>query len=153
MVIVRILVILFAFLCASLSAGLVVTLAVLMPAWSDLAIGPVEEGLIGLALTFGFLFLSGTALLPGLVLIAVAEVLSLRGALFYASIGALTGVAVYASLGHFDSQTWSFAGLARRELEIMAAAGIVGGWVYWLLAGRNAGRWRETRQAVPTRAP
>ena len=32
-----------------------------------------------------------------------------------------------------------------RELEIAAAAGAVFGLVYWAIAGRSAGRWRETR--------
>ena len=36
-------------------------------------------------------------------------------------------------------------------LEIVAAAGIVGGLVYWLIAGRNAGAWREPRR--PLRPP
>ena len=30
--------------------------------------------------------------------------------------------------------------------ELAAAAGAVFGLTYWLLAGRNAGRWREPRQ-------
>ena len=30
-----------------------------------------------------------------------------------------------------------------RETEIAAAAGAVFGLVYWVIAGRNAGRWRE----------
>ena len=30
-----------------------------------------------------------------------------------------------------------------REAEIAAAAGAVFGLTYWLIAGRNAGRWRE----------
>ena len=33
----------------------------------------------------------------------------------------------------------------RREFEIVAAAGIVAGLVYWLLAGRNAGQVARTR--------
>ena len=33
--------------------------------------------------------------------------------------------------------------LVSREVEIAAAAGAVFGLVYWLIAGRNAGRWRE----------
>jgi hypothetical protein len=36
----------------------------------------------------------------------------------------------------------SVDGFARRELEIMAAAGIVAGLVYWGIAGRRAGAWR-----------
>jgi len=34
-------------------------------------------------------------------------------------------------------------------LQLAAAAGIVGGLVYWLIAGRNAGRWREPRTPSP----
>jgi hypothetical protein len=30
-------------------------------------------------------------------------------------------------------------------MEVAAASGAVFGLVYWLLAGRNAGRWRERR--------
>jgi hypothetical protein len=29
-----------------------------------------------------------------------------------------------------------------REAEIAAAVGVVFGFTYWLIAGRNAGRWR-----------
>ena len=31
-------------------------------------------------------------------------------------------------------------------LQLAAAAGILGGLAYWLIAGRNAGRWREPRE-------
>jgi hypothetical protein len=31
----------------------------------------------------------------------------------------------------------------RRHLEIMTGAGIVAGVVYWMIAGRVAGAWRE----------
>jgi hypothetical protein len=30
-----------------------------------------------------------------------------------------------------------------RNVELAAAAGAVFGMTYWLIAGRNAGRWRE----------
>jgi hypothetical protein len=39
----------------------------------------------------------------------------------------------------------------RRHLEIMTGAGIVGGVVYWMFAGRNAGAWRGSRR--PLRLP
>ena len=38
-----------------------------------------------------------------------------------------------------------FDGIVRRHLEIMTGAGIVGGLIYWMIAGRNAGAWREPR--------
>jgi hypothetical protein len=36
-----------------------------------------------------------------------------------------------------------FDGIVRRHLEIMMGAGVVAGAVYWLIAGRKAGAWRE----------
>jgi hypothetical protein len=36
-----------------------------------------------------------------------------------------------------------FEGIVRRHLEIMTGAGVVAGFVYWLIAGRNAGAWRK----------
>lgn len=33
-----------------------------------------------------------------------------------------------------------------REAEIAAAVGVVFGFTYWLIAGRNAGRWRESER-------
>jgi hypothetical protein len=38
-----------------------------------------------------------------------------------------------------------------RHLEIMTGAGIVSGLVYWMIAGRSAGAWREPRP--PLRSP
>jgi hypothetical protein len=29
-----------------------------------------------------------------------------------------------------------------RELQLLAASGIAGGFVYWLFAGRRAGSWK-----------
>jgi hypothetical protein len=40
--------------------------------------------------------------------------------------------------------------VVRRHLEIMTGAGIVAGIVYWLIAGRNAGAWRNP---PPPRTP
>jgi hypothetical protein len=46
-----------------------------------------------------------------------------------------------------------FDGIVRRELEIMTGAGIVAGMVYWIIAGRNAGAWREPRRSPPPPLP
>jgi hypothetical protein len=63
--------ILLACMLASVAAGLVVTLAVLMPAWSSLDLGPLDQGAFGLAVGFGAIFLSGFAILPAFVVIAI----------------------------------------------------------------------------------
>ena len=44
-----------------------------------------------------------------------------------------------------------FDGIVRRHLEIMTGAGIVAGVVYWMIAGRNAGAWRDA--AAPAATP
>ena len=43
----------------------------------------------------------------------------------------------------FDPETLRFDGIVRRHLEIMTGAGIVAGLIYWMIAGRSAGAWRE----------
>jgi hypothetical protein len=102
-------------------------------------------------LGFGFIFVSGFALLPAMIVAAITEAFSIRGALTYAVGGAIIGLACYLGLVPFDTETLRFEGIVRRHLEIMTGAGIVGGVIYWMLAGRNAGAWREPRQ--PLRVP
>ena len=142
----RIFVILFACLLASFAAGLVVTLAVVLPDLSDLALGPFEQGAFGLMIGFGALFVSFYAFVPVLLVIVAAEAFSIRSLLFYAAAGALLGCVLYLNFGGWNWGAVTVQGFARREIEIMAAAGIVAGFVYWVIAGRNAGKWREPRQ-------
>jgi hypothetical protein len=53
----------------------------------------------------------------------------------------------------FDPETLRFEGIVRRHLEIMTGAGIVAGFAYWMIAGRNAGAWREPPPALPPPPP
>src|SRR3954469_20754425 len=148
----RLFVILFAFLFACLAAGMIVVGAVLYPEFSELGTGPIDQGAINVVLGFGFIFLSGFALLPALIVVLITEAFYVRGLLTYAVGGALVGAACYLGLVPFDPATLRFDGIVRRHLEIMTGAGIVAGVVYWLIAGRNAGAWREPRR-VPAPAP
>ena len=139
----RLVAIMFGFLAACLVAGMIVVGAVLFPEFSDLASGPIDPGALNIVLGFGFLFISGFALLPAMIVVAITEAFYVRGALTYGVGGALVGLACYLGLVPFDPATLSFDGIVRRHLEIMTGAGIVGGLVYWMIAGRNAGAWRE----------
>jgi hypothetical protein len=67
----RLFVILFAFLAACLVAGMIVVGAVLFPEFSDLAAGPVDPGALNIVLGFGFIFISGFALLPAMIVVAM----------------------------------------------------------------------------------
>lgn len=138
-IVVRLLVIAFGFLLAGMAAGAVVTLAILYPAWSDFATGAFEEGTARIVMTVGLVFVSGYALLPALVLIAIAEAFAIRTVLYYAMAGALVGAILFLSFGGIDPAMLTIDSFARRETEIMVGAGIVAGLVYWLVAGRRAG--------------
>ena len=144
----RLFVILFAFLFACLAAGMIVVGAVLYPEFSDLGSGPIDQGAINVVLGFGFIFLSGFALLPALIVVLITEAFYIRSVLAYAVGGALVGAACYLGLVPFDPETMRFDGIIRRHLEIMTGAGIVAGLVYWMIAGRSAGAWREPPRPV-----
>jgi hypothetical protein len=134
----RILAIVFAFLVASMAAALVLVIGMAASGWNDLLAGAADT--VGLAIVAGFgaVFISGFALLPVLLIILVAEGFGWRSALFYAAAG--LALALFFHYGLIDEVTPS----GFRTREIMAGAGIAGGLVYWALAGRNAGKWRET---------
>jgi hypothetical protein len=145
----RLFVIFFAFLFACLAAGIIVVGAVLYPEFSDLGTGPIDQSAINVVLGFGFIFISGFALLPALIVVLITEAFYIRGVLTYAIGGALVGAACYLGLIPFDPDTLQFNGIVRRHLEIMTGAGIVAGLVYWMIAGRTAGAWREPRRLPP----
>jgi hypothetical protein len=149
----RLFVIFFAFLVACAAAGAVVVVALLFPELSALDTGVIDQDAINVVLGFGFIFVSGFALLPALIVVLITEAFYVRGVLTYAIGGALVGAACYLGLVPFDPSTFRFDGIIRRHLEIMTGAGIVAGLVYWLIAGRTAGAWREPRRLPPPALP
>lgn len=151
--IVRLFVIAFGFLAASLVAGMIIVAAVLFPELSDLGAGPVDQGVLQVVIGFGFIFVSGFALLPAAIIALITEAFSIRGVVAYALGGAVVGAACYLSLVPFDTDTWQFDGIVHRHLEIMTGAGIVAGLVYWMVAGRTAGAWREPPRRTPPPPP
>src|SRR5260370_7457143 len=123
----RLFVILFGFLAACLVAGMIVVGAVLFPEFSDLCSGPVDSGALNIVLGFGFIFISGFALLPAMIVVAITEAFYIRGALTYAVGGGLVGLACYLGLVPFDPATLRFDGIVRRHLEIMTVAALLPG--------------------------
>ena len=141
----RLIVVFFAFLAACLVAGGIVVVALLFPELTDLGVPPIDPRALDVLLGFGFIFISGFALLPALLVVLITEAFNIRSVLAYALGGALVGLACYLGLIPFDPQTMRFDGIVHRHLEIMTGAGIVAGLIYWLIAGRNAGAWRTPR--------
>src|ERR1700761_3263292 len=127
----RLFVILFALFAACFVAGMIVVAAVLFPDFSDLGAGPVDQGALNILFGFGFIFVSGFALLPALIVVLITEAFHIRGALTYAVGGGLVGLACYLGLVPFDPATLRFEGIVRRHLEIMTGAGIGAGMGFW----------------------
>jgi hypothetical protein len=137
----------FGFLIAVLAATIVLALGFLLPQFSDAVAFGVEHGIFPVAVGFGAFLLSVFAFLPAMIVIALAEAFRLRSVFFYAALGGLGMLALYYGAGFADH----FAGSPMpRELELVAASGIVAGLVYWLLVGRNAGRWCERPESAAT---
>lgn len=142
----RIIVIVFAVTMASLAAGIAIAMGLLGPEWHGFTGDFAERTGFWLLVFFGASFTGAIGLLPLVILIAIAESFKIRSLL--ANI--VAGVAMLL-LGYYSS------GLNRpyeesidhppppisREAEITAAAGAMFGLVYWAIAGRKAGRWRE----------
>lgn len=154
----RLFLIVLAGLVSSLIAGVIIISAVLFPELSSIEIGGViDPQAIDVLIGFGFIFLSGFALLPALIIVVLTEAFSIRSVLAYAVGGAIVGAACYLGLVPFDTTTMQFIGIEHRHLEVMTGAGIVAGLVYWLMAGRRAGAWRSvpapSREAAPSQPP
>jgi hypothetical protein len=88
--------------------------------------------LLRLAATFA----SVQTLLPALLLVIVGEVARIRSALYYVIGGGATlaVVPLMARLG----EPLTVLDLSPVVWQVLATAGFAGGFVYWLLAGRNA---------------
>jgi hypothetical protein len=132
----------FGFLAACFVAGAVVMFALVFPEM-DVQTLDIDSGAMNVMLGIGFMLISGFTLLPALIAVLVTEAFSIRHVLAYAIFGGLAGLGCYLAFIPFDTETMTFVGVVRRHVEVMVGAGILGGVVYWLIAGRNAGAWRE----------
>ena len=140
----RILMVLFALWVAVMAAGAAIAIGMFVPEWGMMETDPVDRAIFFVVAFFATSFAGAVAFLPAFLAVIVAESFSIRSFLYYGTVGAVIGL-----LGYFGSNisarledTTEITPVAH-SLELVAAAGIVGGLVYWLLAGRNAGRWRE----------
>jgi hypothetical protein len=75
--------------------------------------------------------------------ILLAESFSVRSVLVYAVAGGLIGLFCGYTLGFVEyAHRFRIDAPFGTNFELMAAAGIAAGLVYWLIAGRTAGFWR-----------
>jgi hypothetical protein len=73
--------------------------------------------------------------------IVITEGFALRSVVVYGVIGAALALAMAFGLDFSGYRASADIDIAR-EREVFAAAGIAGGMVYWLFAGRRAGSWK-----------
>ena len=141
----RTIVIIFALFMAALAAGIAAAIALLGVEMQVAGTDPV-----------GHVFFWGTAIfasgvtifvgfLPILIAVVLAEAFAIRSLLIQAAAGAAILLLGYYSAGFASTYEESIdhpPPPISREAEIAAAVGVVFGFTYWLIAGRNAGRWR-----------
>jgi hypothetical protein len=139
----RLFVIFFAFLFASLAAGIVIAIGLLGPDWPALQGDPVARGGFWVVTVFGSSFTGAVGILPLFLTIAVSEILKLRSALFYGVAGVVIMLLGYYGAGFGVEESIDQAGPIGPGVEVAAAAGAVFGFVYWAIAGRKAGKWAE----------
>jgi hypothetical protein len=135
------------YLLACVAAALVLTIGSLAPNWNEVMapLGPHAGAAESIALWsvtgIAAIVIFSVGFLPALLVIALAEGLALRSAVMYGVIGAALSLAMAYGLD-FAGYIASPEGDLARNREVFAAAGIAGGLVYWLIAGRRAGAWK-----------
>lgn len=143
----RIIVILFALWLASAAAGIAIAIAVFGPQWHALTGDVVERTSFWVFAFFGAAFTGAASLLPVVLLIVLGEAFKIRSLLAHAAAGAAVMLLAWYGSGlgrpSYEESIDAPPPLIAREAELAAAAGAVFGFVYWGIAGRNAGRWRE----------
>jgi hypothetical protein len=138
----RIIVILVALVLAIMAAGITLAIGIIAPDWAGIDSDPVERLSFFIVSFFATSFVGAVAILPAMLLIVISEAARLRSFLFYGVGGALVGLASYygSDISVRLENTTDVPPVAN-ALQLAAAAGIIGGLVYWLIAGRNAGRY------------
>jgi hypothetical protein len=139
-VVARILVMFFAYVLACIAASAVFTLGMLSLDWDALSSTGLPPAAALVVVVIVAAIIGVIAALPTALIVVIAEAFGWRSVLFYAALGG--ALALILSYG-FDvpkkiSQSDTFF---LRELQLLAASGIAGGFVYWLFAGRRAGAW------------
>lgn len=131
-----------------LAAGIAIAIGLLGPNWHGFS-GDIGERVFfwGMVL-YGTSFTGAVGFLPVVMLIALAEFFKVRSLLAYAAVGAvLLALGLYGGVNPTGEESIDNPPpRVTRPYEIAAASGAVFGLVFWLFAGRNAGRWRERRQ-------
>ena len=141
----RSIVILFALFMATAAAGIAAAIALLGAELHMVGADPVAHVFFWGTAAFASGITVLVGFLPVLIAVVLAEAFSIRSLVIQAAAGAAILLLGYYSAGFTGSYEESIdfpPPPISRQAEIAAAVGVVFGVTYWLIAGRNAGRWR-----------
>lgn len=128
------------YLLACIAASLVFTIGAVTPQWDNLGAGPLPSAAAWLMVGVGAAVIAGVAMVPSLLVIALAEGFAWRSVIFYGALGGVLALAV--SYGIDFGRYLGAPDVFPHQREVLAASGIAAGLVYWLVAGRKAGAWK-----------
>ncbi len=134
----RLLVIGVAYLAACSAAALVFGLGV-QKSFPNFFNEPAAAALLMGGLVIGSILLA-TYLLPSLVVIILTEAFMWRSVWLYLALGVVAAFSLEWVLLFFGDELDELS-----PHKIVLASGLVGGFVYWLIAGRNAGVTEQPR--------
>jgi hypothetical protein len=139
----RILAIFFGLIVAALAGGLVLMLGAFLPESSDLLADMDQQGMLGPMIGIVGVVVWGVTLVPAVVVVIFLELLSVRSVVIYGLIGAGLAAMFLFGGGFLAVDDTAARALFTRANEVVIGAGVAAGFAYWLIAGRNAGRWRR----------
>jgi len=141
----RIIVILFGLFMATAMAGIAAAVALLGLEMHMRGSDPADHIIFWGTAAFASGVTVFVGFLPILIGVVVAEAYAIRSLLIYAFAGAAIFLLGYYGAGFTSAYEESIdhpPPPISRQAEIAAAVGVVYGFTYWLIAGRNSGRGR-----------
>jgi hypothetical protein len=137
-VILRLLAICLAYVLACATAAIVLAVGTFALGWNDFSSNALESVVLWTGIIVTTIIIVALAVLPMLLVVVLAEWLAWRSILIYPALGGALAMLLVYGLDFTASVADTFV----RERQVVAAAGIAGGLVYWLIAGRKAGAWK-----------
>lgn len=140
----RFFVVLFSLFFAMLAAGIALAIGVMAPELVSVSSDPIEKFMFFAGAFFATWLAVAAAFVPAAIAVAIAEIFDIRSIFYYAIGGGLiAALAWYSTDMSIRLENTTDLSPVPYGLQLVVAAGIIGGFVYWLLAGRKAGLWKN----------